>query len=147
MGATDLLSAPSTVDILPTSGTTDPAILASIPPLVQTASVEAAAAPQATAIPLAVDEIAAIDDPDQVLTPGVGMPRLITRRQQIQATAAWKKAEKAAAAADGQVTVQSVSGMLAQHNIYRARHGAPAMVWDNTLAANAQAWANGCRWQ
>lgn len=34
--------------------------------------------------------------------------------------------------------------MLTPHNTYRAQHGAPALVWDATLAAAADAWAAGC---
>jgi uncharacterized protein YkwD len=128
----------------PQHGTTDPAILANIPPLVSTASVDEAA-PQATVMPMAADT----QDPAQ--TSAVGVPRLITRRQQTQALAAWRRAKQAAAAAGpaakGLVTAQSVSGMLQQHNTYRATHGAPAMVWDTTLANAAQAWANGCQCQ
>ncbi|EFJ42219.1 hypothetical protein VOLCADRAFT_107377 [Volvox carteri f. nagariensis] len=40
---------------------------------------------------------------------------------------------------------------LTQHNTYRARHSAAALVWDETLAKQAQAWAqalaSGCRMQ
>jgi len=31
---------------------------------------------------------------------------------------------------------------LKVHNYWRAQHGAPALVWDATLAQHAQAWAN-----
>lgn len=34
--------------------------------------------------------------------------------------------------------------VLARHNMYRARHHAPPLVWDERLAASAQAWANQC---
>ncbi|KAE8223616.1 hypothetical protein CF319_g3372 [Tilletia indica] len=36
--------------------------------------------------------------------------------------------------------------MLNAHNMYRARHGAPALTWDSTLAAAAATWANKCIW-
>ncbi|KAE8267667.1 hypothetical protein A4X09_0g4679 [Tilletia walkeri] len=36
--------------------------------------------------------------------------------------------------------------MLNRHNMYRARHGAPALTWDNNLAAFAATWANKCIW-
>jgi hypothetical protein len=34
--------------------------------------------------------------------------------------------------------------VLDEHNRYRAKHGVPALVWDATVAANAQNFANGC---
>ncbi|KAG8770291.1 hypothetical protein FRC12_004378 [Ceratobasidium sp. 428] len=36
---------------------------------------------------------------------------------------------------------------LSAHNKERAAHGAHALVWDNGLAASAQAWANQCKFQ
>lgn len=33
------------------------------------------------------------------------------------------------------------------HNNERAKHGAAALTWDNTLSASAQAWANGCKFE
>lgn len=33
---------------------------------------------------------------------------------------------------------------LRAHNALRARHGAPALAWNTTLAAGAQSWANAC---
>jgi cysteine-rich secretory family protein len=36
------------------------------------------------------------------------------------------------------------TAILGAHNGYRQTCGAPALVWDPTLAANAQAWASGC---
>jgi uncharacterized protein YkwD len=37
--------------------------------------------------------------------------------------------------------------VLDQHNLYRAQHCAPALVWDEEIAATAQAYANRCVWQ
>jgi hypothetical protein len=37
--------------------------------------------------------------------------------------------------------------MLNRHNVLRMRHGAPNMTWDSGLAATAQAWAKGCKFQ
>jgi hypothetical protein len=34
--------------------------------------------------------------------------------------------------------------MLDQHNLYRAKHCAPALTWDDEVAKSAQAWADGC---
>ncbi|KAG9123556.1 hypothetical protein FRC07_014768 [Ceratobasidium sp. 392] len=36
---------------------------------------------------------------------------------------------------------------LKAHNDERAKHGAKALVWDSSLAASAQAWANQCKFQ
>jgi len=36
------------------------------------------------------------------------------------------------------------SGVLDFHNQVRARHGAGPLVWSNTVAASAQAWASSC---
>jgi uncharacterized protein YkwD len=37
--------------------------------------------------------------------------------------------------------------ILERHNLYRAQHCAPDLVWDEEVAATAQAWANGCVWK
>lgn len=34
---------------------------------------------------------------------------------------------------------------LALHNVARARHGVPDLVWDESLAASSAAWAKNCR--
>lgn len=36
------------------------------------------------------------------------------------------------------------SDMLADHNSFRAQHGASSMTWNNEMASKAQQWANGC---
>jgi hypothetical protein len=36
--------------------------------------------------------------------------------------------------------------ILERHNLYRAQHCAPDLVWDEEVAATAQAWANRCVW-
>jgi pathogenesis-related protein 1 len=33
------------------------------------------------------------------------------------------------------------------HNEYRALHGAQNLIWNDTLSAKAQQWANGCVFQ
>eukprot|EP01006_Ploeotia_vitrea_P030316 TRINITY_DN62772_c0_g2_i2.p1 TRINITY_DN62772_c0_g2~~TRINITY_DN62772_c0_g2_i2.p1 ORF type:complete len:211 (-),score=30.80 TRINITY_DN62772_c0_g2_i2:1121-1753(-) len=35
--------------------------------------------------------------------------------------------------------------LLARHNVYRCMHDAPPMVWDKTVAAKAQEWADKCK--
>ncbi len=39
------------------------------------------------------------------------------------------------------------SGLLAKHNELRARHGVPALIWSQTLQAEAQAWADRCTFE
>lgn len=34
--------------------------------------------------------------------------------------------------------------ILERHNFYRAQHCAPALVWDDEIAASAQSWSDGC---
>ncbi|SOV06641.1 related to PRY1 - strong similarity to the plant PR-1 class of pathogen related proteins [Ustilago sp. UG-2017a] len=38
------------------------------------------------------------------------------------------------------------STILKLHNDYRARHSAPALVWDSTVASASASWAAGCKW-
>ncbi len=40
-----------------------------------------------------------------------------------------------------------IQSLLPAHNSYRAKHGAPAMTWSASLAADAQNWANQCVFQ
>jgi uncharacterized protein YkwD len=40
-----------------------------------------------------------------------------------------------------------VAAYLKAHNDFRAKHGARALSWDNTLAAKAQQWANRCQFK
>lgn len=40
------------------------------------------------------------------------------------------------------VLASFVAECLSEHNKVRAKHGAPALKWDATLAANAQKWAD-----
>lgn len=42
----------------------------------------------------------------------------------------------------GFVESNTPTDILALHNIYRCMHGAPALEWDATVAASAQAWAD-----
>lgn len=37
-------------------------------------------------------------------------------------------------------------GVLAVHNRYRTAHQVPSLSWDSKLAAQAQAWADRCKW-
>jgi hypothetical protein len=54
----------------------------------------------------------------------------------------------AAASADIAQTIPPLyNRMLARHNTFRMRHGAVNLTWDAGLAATAQAWARGCRFQ
>lgn len=148
---------PTAADILPTSGTTDPAILATIPPLdaqpsnsIQAASVSSSAAvPQKLIAPdsTVVSEAGAASD-----TPltAKGRPIRINRRQYTQALAALQKAD-AAAAAEGRVSAQAAAtpalqAVLNEHNSYRSRHAAPAMTWDDAAAAGAAGYAARCIW-
>jgi uncharacterized protein YkwD len=48
------------------------------------------------------------------------------------------------AVAYGQTTLEQQRVMLESHNIDRALHCVPPLQWSDALAANAQAWANGC---
>lgn len=41
----------------------------------------------------------------------------------------------------------SPNDYLGPHNAARAQHGAAALTWSNDLAASAQSWANGCKFQ
>ncbi|MDY0042555.1 MAG: CAP domain-containing protein [Desulforhabdus sp.] len=41
-------------------------------------------------------------------------------------------------------TPEEIQQWLQAHNNYRALHGAPAVTWSDTIAANAQDWANSC---
>ncbi len=49
------------------------------------------------------------------------------------------------AAAYGQTTPDERQAILAAHNVDRDLHCVPRLQWSDHLAANAQAWANGCR--
>jgi len=40
---------------------------------------------------------------------------------------------------------QAMDALLAKHNEYRKSHCAPDLSWDNSLAASAQSWVDGCR--
>lgn len=44
----------------------------------------------------------------------------------------------------GGATAGSLQDVLNLHNTLRARHGAPALAWDASIAASAQAWADRC---
>ncbi|KAF8057110.1 PRY3 [Scenedesmus sp. PABB004] len=37
--------------------------------------------------------------------------------------------------------------IVQMHNDFRALHGAPALVWDDYLASEAEAWAKQCKWE
>lgn len=153
---------PTAADILPTSGTTDPAILATIPPLdaqptdgIQAASVlSSAAVPQKLIVSdsnVVSEAGAAAQDAGGAPNTAKGRPIRINRRQYTQALAALQKAD-AAAAAEGRVSAQAAAtpalqAVLTAHNIYRARHSAPAMTWDDAAAAGAAAYAARCIWQ
>ncbi|MGE0382174.1 MAG: CAP family protein, partial [Hyphomicrobium sp.] len=54
-------------------------------------------------------------------------------------------ADKAAAEAAAQKAAADPLGLLAPHNDFRARHGAPPLTWSAVLAASAQTWANQCK--
>jgi len=45
-----------------------------------------------------------------------------------------------------QAIPQEMQDLLDRHNMYRCMHNAPALVWDEAIAANAQSWANQGLW-
>lgn len=40
-----------------------------------------------------------------------------------------------------------MAGLLAEHNKYRARHHAPPLTWNTTLADAATRWTSNCLWE
>jgi len=44
-------------------------------------------------------------------------------------------------------TSSDESTILAAHNAYRAKHSAPALKWNSTLASYAQNWSDGCEFK
>jgi uncharacterized protein YkwD len=44
-------------------------------------------------------------------------------------------------------TSSDESTILAAHNAYRAKHSAPALKWNSTLASYAQKWSDGCEFK
>lgn len=146
---------PSATTILPTSGTTDPVILASI---TQAAAVTAAAAPltPATILPIgpavAAAAAAAGDDSNSTtaVVERVGTPLRFTRTQYARAVAAIRTGTRVQSESGGAVTMNTPalnSAILSAHNTYRATHGSPAMSWDNNAASAAWAWASRCIFQ
>jgi len=130
--------------ILPTSGTTDPDILASITSAQESASVMEPAIIMSASPATAADPSSPADQPEVVH--GVSAPpRSFTRRQFARAVAALKRIKTAPAAASEITTMNT--GVLNAHNSYRATHRAPAMTWDNTVAAAATNWASRCLFQ
>jgi len=55
-----------------------------------------------------------------------------------------KTTHKASGASISKSTTSSGINGLALHNSFRAKYGAPAMTWDATIAAGAQAYAETC---
>jgi len=45
-------------------------------------------------------------------------------------------------ACDAQLTVDQKNALLLRHNQLRCIHGAPPLVWNDAVAASAQAWAD-----
>lgn len=45
------------------------------------------------------------------------------------------------------ISQKNINAILKKHNQYRAKHGAPALKWDKTVAQFAQKWTNGCVFQ
>lgn len=92
----------------------------------------------------AADPSSPADQPEVV--DGVSAaPRSFTHRQFLRAVAALKRIKMAPAAA-GEISTMN-TGVLNAHNTYRAHHRAPAMAWDNTVAAAATNWASRCLFQ
>lgn len=136
---------------LPTSGTTDPNILASIVPettagqqavlLPFPVSAAAAAAAAPVESPAAVGFAATTEQAAPAEAPTV--PFTDAAASDAAAAARYRRAG-AFGGAGGGVTVQATppsafQGLLDSHNSYRATHGVPALVWDDTLAADVNA--------
>jgi hypothetical protein len=47
----------------------------------------------------------------------------------------------------GSVSSSDIEAYLSAHNAARARHGAAALTWSNSLSSVAQGWANGCKFK
>jgi hypothetical protein len=45
------------------------------------------------------------------------------------------------------ISQKNINAILKKHNQYRAKHGAPALKWDKTVAQYAQKWTNRCVFQ
>lgn len=99
------------------------------------------------------DSTAAATAPGPKLLPPLrtSLPRTAKARAALAASqAAAFQASAAALSAAGVVSASAVSAafqpVLDLHNTLRARHQSPALVWDATVAATAQAYANRCLW-
>ena len=137
---------------LPTSGTSDPAVLlASISPAaapVQQAVIlpfptTLPGAVTATDVPLTVETSVGTASPtivdDPAVDPTTATATAAPAAELTALEATQEPTPQTAADAAGIITVQAVtstfSGLLSQHNTYRATHRAPALQWDDTLAA------------
>lgn len=49
--------------------------------------------------------------------------------------------------AGASISNADAASVVSTHNKHRARHGAPPLVWDKTVAASAQAWADRCKFE
>lgn len=67
-------------------------------------------------------------------------------QQEIKSTASGDAAVQSPSTLDASSTPSSAdaAAYLSAHNIHRAKHGASALVWSDTLASRAQDWANRC---
>jgi hypothetical protein len=143
-----VITAAATVPVLPTSGTTDPVVLASIGPAPDISVEPAVIMAAAISVATAADPSA----PEQPQAGSAGTPRTFTRSQYARAVAALRRMSRVAGLAQGVVQTAAVpadqqQAALSGHNVYRATHNAPALTWDNTIAGAAEAWATRCMFQ
>ncbi|EPT04257.1 hypothetical protein FOMPIDRAFT_1021941 [Fomitopsis schrenkii] len=65
-----------------------------------------------------------------------------TTTEAVSTTAAEPATTQSSSSTD--TSSSDIDKYLSDHNTVRAQHGAAALTWNNTLAAAAQSWANGC---
>ncbi|KAI8577656.1 hypothetical protein K450DRAFT_282434 [Umbelopsis ramanniana AG] len=70
-----------------------------------------------------------------------------TKRSTKKITKKHTTAKTVTKAATSGSTSSDESTILSAHNAYRAKHSAPALKWNSTLASYAQKWSDGCVFQ
>lgn len=120
--------------LLPTSGTTAPEVLASIPPLLT---------PERCKIRPADDQQQQQLDtgPGPRFLQMAGLPMAVTAAKAVRMESRHRAVGGFRLAADPPA---QYSGILAQHNSYRTQHQVPGLQWDALLANSAANYAASC---
>jgi uncharacterized protein YkwD len=118
--------------MLPTSGTTAPDVLASIPPLL---------APERCKIRPDDQQQQQQLDPGPGVLHMAGVPVAVTASKAVRMEARHRAVGGFRLAADPPAQYSSI---LAQHNSYRSQHQVPGLQWDALLASSAADYAASC---